>query len=137
MDPRGKSQEISFLLDDLFLRPVSRLSDSFQEFWSTQSQRLVLSLSLVVFVIVFIVCVTELEMGQTVTTPLTLTQNHWTDVKTRAHNLSVEVKKGPWKTFCSSKWPTFGVGWPSQGTFSRSIILAVKRVVFQTTGGAS
>jgi hypothetical protein len=32
-------------------------------------------------------------MGQPVTTPLTLTFDHWTDVKTRAHNLSVEVKK--------------------------------------------
>ena len=137
MDPCGESQEISFLLDDLFLRPVSRPSDSFQEFWSTQSQRLVLSLSLEVFVSVFIVCVTELDMGQTVTTPLTLTQNHWTDVKTRAHNLSVEVKKGPWQTFCSSKWPTFGVGWPSQGTFSLPVILGVKRVIFQTAGGHS
>jgi hypothetical protein len=137
VDPRGKSQEISFLLDDLFLRPVNRPSDSFQEFWLTWSRRLVLFLSLVVFVIIFIVCVTELDMGQTVTTPLTLTQNHWTDVKTRAHNLSVEVKKGPWQTFCSSKWPTFGVGWPSQGTFSLPVILGVKRVIFQTAGGHS
>lgn len=129
-----KSQDISFLLDDLFLRPATRPSDSFQEFWSTQSQRLVLSLSLEVFVSVFIVCVTELEMGQTVTTPLILTQNHWIDVKTRIHNLSVEVKKGPWQNFCSSEWPTFGVGWPSQGTFSLPIILAVKGVVFQAAG---
>jgi hypothetical protein len=134
-DPHRKSQEISLLLDDRFLRPSTRPSDSFQEFWSTRSRRLVLFLSFVVFVIVFVVCVTELNMGQTVTTPLTLTQNHWTDIKTRAHNLSVEVKKGPWKTFCTSKWPTFSVGWPSQGTFSLPVILAVKRVIFQTAGG--
>ena len=110
VDPCGESQEISFLLDDLFLRPVSRLSDSFQEFWSTQSWQLVLSLSLVVFVSVFIACVAELEMGHTVTTPLTVTRNHWMNVKNRAHNLSIKVKKGPWQTFCSSEWPTFGVG---------------------------
>ena len=36
-DPREKSQEISLLLDDRFLRPSTRPSDSFQEFWSTES----------------------------------------------------------------------------------------------------
>ena len=86
--PREKSG-INFLLDDLFLRPVTRPSDSFQELWLTQSRRLVLFLSLVAFVIVFIMCVTELNVGKTVTTPLTLTQNHWTDVITRANNLSM------------------------------------------------
>ena len=126
VNPLGKSQEINFLLDDLFLRPVTRPSDSFQELWLTQSRRLVLFLSLVAFVIVFIMCVTELNMGKTVTTPLTLTQNHWTDVMTRANNLSFDVKKGPWQTFCSSKWPAFGVGWPSQGNFSLPFILGVK-----------
>ena len=77
--PREKSG-INFLLDDLFLRPVTRPSDSFQELWLTQSRQPVLLLSLVAFVIVFNMCVTELNMGKTVTTPLTLTQNHWTDV---------------------------------------------------------
>ena len=94
MDPRGNSQEISLLLDDLCQRPASRPADSFWYFWSTWSRRLILSLSVIVFVIVFIVSV--IEMGQTVTTPLTLILNHWTDVKSRAHSLSVEVKKGPW-----------------------------------------
>ncbi|ERE83902.1 neutral cholesterol ester hydrolase 1-like protein [Cricetulus griseus] len=74
-------------------------------------------------------------MGQTVTTPLTLTLDHWTDVKTRAHNLSVEVRKGPWQTFCSSEWPSFGVGWPPEGTFNLSLISAVKRIIFQASGG--
>ena len=32
-------------------------------------------------------------MGQTVMTPLSLTLNHWSVVKSRAHNLSIEVKK--------------------------------------------
>ncbi|MEJ1288508.1 hypothetical protein NN561_019539 [Cricetulus griseus] len=74
-------------------------------------------------------------MGQTVTTPLTLTLDHWTDVKTRAHNLSVEVRKGPWQTFCSSEWPSFGVGWPPEGTFNLSLISAIKRIIFQASGG--
>ncbi|GAB1289453.1 hypothetical protein APTSU1_000468300 [Apodemus speciosus] len=36
----------------------------------------------------------------------------------RAHNLSVEVRKGKWQTFCTSEWPTF-----------------VKKIVFQESGG--
>ena len=39
------------------------------------------------------------KMGQTVTMPLRLTLDHWTEVRLRAHNLSVEIKKGPWQTF--------------------------------------
>jgi hypothetical protein len=74
-------------------------------------------------------------MGQAVTTPLPLTLDHWMDVKTRAHNLSVEVRKRPWRTFCSSEWPTFGVGWPRDGILNLPIIYAVKHIVFQNPGG--
>ncbi|XP_014388801.1 PREDICTED: predicted GPI-anchored protein 58 [Myotis brandtii] len=74
-------------------------------------------------------------MGQTVTTPLSLTLDHWTEVKGRGRNLSVEIRKGPWQTFCSSEWPTFNVGWPKEGTFDLSIIFAVKRIVFQKEPG--
>lgn len=74
-------------------------------------------------------------MGQTSSTPLSLTLDHWSEVRERAHNLSVEVKKRPWQTFCTSEWPTFGVSWPPEGTFNFSIILAVRTVVFQETGG--
>nr|QJT93252.1 gag protein [Syconycteris australis gammaretrovirus] len=74
-------------------------------------------------------------MGQSNSTPLSLTLDHWRDVKTRAHNLSVEVKKGKWQTFCSSEWPSFGVGWPPEGTFNLSVVCAVKRIIFQGSGG--
>ncbi|XP_057352794.1 uncharacterized protein LOC130682450 [Manis pentadactyla] len=72
-------------------------------------------------------------MGQTVMTPLSLTLGHWTEVRARAHDLSVEVKKEPWQTFCTSEWPTFNVGWPPEGTFDLSTLLAVKAVVFQNS----
>lgn len=75
-------------------------------------------------------------MGQTVTTPLSLTQDHWTDVRARGRNLSVVVKKQPWLTYCSSEWPTFGVGWPSVGTFDLPTIRAVKAIVFQEGAGS-
>jgi hypothetical protein len=64
-----------------------------------------------------------------------LTLDHWTDVKTRAYNISVEVRKRPWQTFCSSEWPTFRVGLPQDGTLNLPIIYAVKCIVFQNPGG--
>uniref|UniRef100_A0A5F8A386 Core shell protein Gag P30 domain-containing protein n=1 Tax=Macaca mulatta TaxID=9544 RepID=A0A5F8A386_MACMU len=68
-------------------------------------------------------------MGQTLTTPLSLTLTHFPDVRARAHHLSVEVRKGQWKTFCSSEWPTLHGEWPRDGTFNLSIILQVKAKV--------
>ncbi|MEJ1283826.1 hypothetical protein NN561_014801 [Cricetulus griseus] len=133
--PPRKRSGISFLLDNLCQRAISCPSDSFQNYWSTRGRQLTLFSCLSVVVIAFIVCVIEVDMGQTVTTLLTLTLDHWTDVKTRAHNLSVEVRKGSWRTFCSSEWPSFSVGWPSGGTFNLSIISAVKQIIFQATGG--
>ena len=52
------------------------------------------------------------KMGQTLTTPLSLTLDHWPDVRARADNLSIDVRKKKWVTFCSSKWPTVGAEWP-------------------------
>ena len=69
-------------------------------------------------------------MGQTVTTPLSLTLEHWGDVQRIASNQSVDVKKRRWVTFCSAEWPTFDVGWPQDGTFNLDIILQVKSKVF-------
>ena len=51
-------------------------------------------------VLVFIVCVLllyflffDFVMGQTVTTPLSLTEYHWMEIRARGRNLSVEIKK--------------------------------------------
>ncbi|XP_055261664.1 uncharacterized protein LOC129542871 [Moschus berezovskii] len=65
-------------------------------------------------------------MGQSLTTPLSLTLQHWKDVQDIAHNQSVEVRKKKWTTFCSSEWPSFNVGWPQDGTFNFDIIFQVK-----------
>lgn len=61
--------------------------------------------SLVVLLVFCVGCLLYFvdEMGQTVTTPLSLTLDHWTEVKTRARNHSVEVKRGKWQTYCSSE----------------------------------
>ncbi|XP_029787214.1 protein transport protein sec31-like isoform X2 [Suricata suricatta] len=70
-------------------------------------------------------------MGQKISTPLSLTIDHWSEVKTRAHNLSVEIGKKKWQSFCTSEWPTFGVGWPPEGSFNLPLISSVKARVFQ------
>ena len=69
-------------------------------------------------------------MGQGLTTPLSLTLEYWKEVKDRANNLSVEVRKKKWQTLCSSEWPTFDVGWPRDGTFNIDCILQIKERVF-------
>lgn len=63
------------------------------------------------------------------TTPLSLALDHWTEVKTRAQNLSAKVKKVKWQIFCSSEWLKFGVGWLPIGTFSLDVICAVKNII--------
>nr|XP_042138979.1 uncharacterized protein LOC121831503 [Peromyscus maniculatus bairdii] len=69
-------------------------------------------------------------MGQTVTTPLSLTLNHWSDVKAQANNLGVVVKKNKWTTLCEAEWVTMEVGWPREGTFNLSLISQVEGKVF-------
>lgn len=69
-------------------------------------------------------------MGQSVTTPLSLTLDHFKEIRAFAHDhAAVDVRKGKWQTFCSSEWPTFNVGWPPEGTFNLSVILQVKSKV--------
>lgn len=70
-------------------------TESIRLLWKLCVGRPVLVL-FVLFVFCGIVVMLNLDetMGQTTSTPLTITLDHWTDVKARAHNLSVEVKKG-------------------------------------------
>ncbi|XP_076784283.1 uncharacterized protein LOC143441096 [Arvicanthis niloticus] len=75
-------------------------------------------------------------MGQAVTTPLSLSMDHWSDVRDRGRLLSVVVKKGPWWTLCTSEWLIFNVGWPPRGTFDLPTIRAVRAVVFQEGSGS-
>ena len=52
------------------------------------------------------------SMGQKLTNPLSLTLGHWKEVKDRANNLSVEVRRKKWQTLCCSEWPSHVKGWP-------------------------
>ena len=84
--------------------------------------------------IIFTVCVLVWigdTMGETETTPLSLMLSHFSDVRERAHNLSTDIRRGKFQTYCMSEWPTFDEGWPQEGTFHLPIILQVKAVIFR------
>jgi hypothetical protein len=70
-------------------------------------------------------------MGQGQTTPKSLILSHFSEVKERALNAGLVIKKGKFDTFCSAEWPPFGVGWPIQGSLSLDLITKVKAVIFQ------
>ena len=70
-------------------------------------------------------------MGQATSTPLSLRTDHFSDFKSRAQNLSVLVKKNKLITFCSTEWPTFHVGWPSEGSFDLGTVHQVRDIVFR------
>ena len=69
-------------------------------------------------------------IGQETSTPLSLSTDHFSDFKSRAQNLSVLVKKNK-LTFCSAEWPTFHVGWPSEGTFDLGTVHQVRDIIFR------
>ena len=71
----------------------------------------------------------SLTMGQGESTPLSLMTDQFSNVRARAHNLSLIVKKSKLITFFSAEWPTFQVGWTLEGTFQPSIIQAVKEKI--------
>ena len=74
--------------------------------------------------------IAEAVMGQTVTTPLSLTLNHWSEVQARARNQGVEVRKKKWITLCEAEWVMMNVGWPREGTFTIDNISQVEERVF-------
>ena len=74
-------------------------------------------------------------MGQTQTTPLSIMIDHFKDVRGRANNLRMEVRKGRLQFFCSSEWPTFNVRWPPEGTFDLPTIHRVRSIISQPKTG--
>ena len=63
-------------------------------------------------------------------TPLSLVTDNFKEVKMRAHDLSVEIKRNKLITFCSAEWLTFHVGWPSEGTFDLGTVHRVRDIIF-------
>ena len=63
-------------------------------------------------------------------TPLSLVTDNIKEVKMRAHDLSVEIKRNKLITFCSTEWPTFHVGLPSEGTSDLGTVHRVRDIIF-------
>ena len=63
-------------------------------------------------------------MGQTQATPKSLILSHFPEVKEQALNMSLKLD-----TFCSVEWPSFRVGWPTQGSLSLDLIGKVKTII--------
>ncbi|XP_073075449.1 uncharacterized protein [Manis javanica] len=68
-------------------------------------------------------------MGQTQATPKSLILSHFPKVKEQALSMSLGIKKGKLDTFCSVEWPSFGVGWPAQGSLSLDLIGKIKAII--------
>ena len=71
-----------------------------------------------------------LGQHQSSPTPLSLITDHFKEVKMCAHDLSVEIKRNKLITFFSAEWPTFHVGWPSEGTSDLGTVHRVRDIIF-------
>ncbi|XP_075802665.1 uncharacterized protein LOC142834261, partial [Microtus pennsylvanicus] len=110
----------------LWLSPSEQLLRAFRR---SRAVRLC-SLAVGLLFVSFVLSITVFEtMGQSITTPLSLTLQHWRDVQATAKNQSMDVRKKRWVTFCTSEWPAFNIGWPRDGTFDLNVILQVKAKV--------
>ena len=85
---------------------LERPSDSLSCLWSTQSRRRFWFLFCLSLVSALVVSTVFLEMGQSVSTPLSLTLEHWKEVRVRAHNHSEAQKvcHGPFLTSTDWLW---------------------------------
>lgn len=70
------------------------------------------------------------NMGQNLTTPLSLTLGHWKDIKLWADGQGMDVKKKKWWLLCTSEWLTLNSNWPKDGTFNLDTVLQIKEWVF-------
>ena len=62
-------------------------------------------------------------------TPLSLMTEYFKEVKKGARDLSVKIKTDKLITFCSTEWPSFHVGWPSEGTFDLETAHRVRDII--------
>lgn len=70
-------------------------------------------------------------MGQTQVPPLSLILNHFKDFRDRARRFGLKVKKEKVFVFCTNEWPTFGTGWPEEGTFDLLTIYRTKEIIVE------
>ena len=139
-DPLGGDGVPLFSVDDSWLPPLNsqRLLSYFQFCLWTPGGLFLLSLCLsmwlsVLFVLIYQHLIDPGTMGQRQSspTPLSLMTEHFKEVKMCAHDLSVEINKNKLITLCSTEWPSFHVGWPSEGTFDLETAYRVRDIIFR------
>ena len=129
-----------FSVDDSGSLPLNgrRPSSYFQFCLRTPRGLYLLSLCLSVWLSVLSVLIYQhltdpgmMGKSQSNPTPLSLITDHFKEVKMRARDLSVEIKKDKLITFCSAEWPTFHVRWPPEGTFDLETMHQVQDIIFR------
>nr|P0DP83.1 RecName: Full=Glyco-Gag protein; AltName: Full=Gross cell surface antigen; AltName: Full=glycosylated Pr80 gag; Short=gPr80 Gag; Short=gag-gPr80 [Feline sarcoma virus (STRAIN HARDY-ZUCKERMAN 4)] len=128
----GVSPECRVLIGDEGAGPSKSLSEvSFSVWYQSRAARLVIFCLVASFLVPCLTfLIAETVMGQTIATPLSLTLDHWSEVRARAHNQGVEVRKKKWVTLCEAEWVMMNVGWPREGTFSLDNISQVEKKIF-------
>ena len=74
-------------------------------------------------------------MGQRESTPNSLLDcilTNFSDFQRRARGYgSMQLDPEFLQTLCQLEWPTFGVGWPAEGTFDLPVLFAVRATVYR------
>ena len=85
----------------------------------------------VLFMLIYQCLIDPGTMGQRPSspTPLSLMTEYFKEVKKGARDLSVKIKTDKLITFCSTEWPSFHVGWPSEGTFDLETAHRVRDII--------
>ena len=133
LGPFGGDGVPLFSVDDSGSLPLNgrRPSSYFQFCFQTLGGLYLLSLCLSVWLSVLSVLIYQYltDLGttgqsQSSPTPLSLITDRFKEVKMRARDLGVEIKKDKLITFCSAERPNFHVGWPPEGTFDLETALS-------------
>lgn len=66
--------------------------------------------------------------------PLECFIKNFTDFEQRARPYGFTVNSFDLQKFCEREWPTFGVGWPPEGSYQRSLAARVQTVVYGNPG---
>ena len=76
-----------------------------------------------------------MKMGQRESTPNSLLDcilNNFSDFQRHARGYgSMQLYPEFLQTLCQLEWPTFGVGWPAEGTFDLPVLFAVQATVYR------
>uniref|UniRef100_A0A4X2MBW5 CCHC-type domain-containing protein n=1 Tax=Vombatus ursinus TaxID=29139 RepID=A0A4X2MBW5_VOMUR len=67
-------------------------------------------------------------------TPLSVVLQNFKQFRRIAKGYGFQVTKENLSTFCQQEWPTFGVGWPPEGTFDVTITGRVRKIAYGTPG---